>query len=71
MKIFANFVFNLLKPITNPITKFSVSLVRSTSNHDVVNIRRILHDDGRGVGEPLDETVCVDNKCDGLMVYLH
>uniref|UniRef100_A0ACD5U233 Uncharacterized protein n=1 Tax=Avena sativa TaxID=4498 RepID=A0ACD5U233_AVESA len=28
--------------------------------------RRILHDDGRGVGEPLDEVVCVDNKCDGL-----
>ncbi|KAM0909303.1 hypothetical protein ACQ4PT_014880 [Festuca glaucescens] len=28
--------------------------------------RRILHDDGRGVGEPLDEVVCVDNQCDGL-----
>jgi hypothetical protein len=38
---------------------------------NIVNLRRILHDDGRGVGEPLDEVVCVDNKCDGLTVYIH
>ena len=38
---------------------------------NIVNFRRILHDDGRGVGEPLDEVVCVDNKCDGLTVYIH
>ncbi|KAK7262969.1 hypothetical protein RJT34_30552 [Clitoria ternatea] len=32
--------------------------------------RRILHDDGRGVGEPLDEVVCVNNNktCEGLTV---
>ncbi|EPS72042.1 alpha-mannosidase, partial [Genlisea aurea] len=30
--------------------------------------RRLLHDDGRGVGEALNETVCFDNKCFGLTV---
>ncbi|KAG8095503.1 hypothetical protein GUJ93_ZPchr0012g18800 [Zizania palustris] len=29
--------------------------------------RSILHDDGKGVGEPLDEVVCVDQQCNGLM----
>ncbi|KAF0929308.1 hypothetical protein E2562_019891 [Oryza meyeriana var. granulata] len=29
--------------------------------------RRILKDDSRGVGEPLDEVVCVDQQCDGLV----
>ncbi|WVZ58027.1 hypothetical protein U9M48_008341 [Paspalum notatum var. saurae] len=28
--------------------------------------RRILKDDSRGVGEPLDEVVCVDQDCQGL-----
>ncbi|XP_038973707.1 alpha-mannosidase-like isoform X1 [Phoenix dactylifera] len=28
--------------------------------------RRMLSDDSRGVGEPLDEQVCVDNACEGL-----
>lgn len=28
--------------------------------------RRIVADDGRGVGEPLDEIVCVENDCEGL-----
>jgi len=28
--------------------------------------RRLLKDDGRGVGEPLDEVVCVDQDCKGL-----
>ncbi|ONM00753.1 putative alpha-mannosidase [Zea mays] len=28
--------------------------------------RRLLKDDGRGVGEPLDEVVCVDQDCQGL-----
>ncbi|KZV23774.1 hypothetical protein F511_27700 [Dorcoceras hygrometricum] len=30
--------------------------------------RRILNDDSRGVGEPLDETVCANNTCEGLTV---
>ncbi|XP_006661627.2 alpha-mannosidase-like [Oryza brachyantha] len=29
--------------------------------------RRILNDDSRGVGEPLDEVVCVDSECNGLV----
>lgn len=33
-------------------------------------IRRMLKDDSRGVGEPLDETVCINNNstCQGLTV---
>ncbi|XWS51498.1 hypothetical protein CRYUN_Cryun12cG0181500 [Craigia yunnanensis] len=30
--------------------------------------RRLLHDDGRGVAEALNETVCVLNKCSGLTI---
>ncbi|XVF54777.1 hypothetical protein PTKIN_Ptkin05aG0209000 [Pterospermum kingtungense] len=30
--------------------------------------RRLLHDDARGVGEALNETVCVQKKCSGLTV---
>lgn len=30
--------------------------------------RRLLHDDARGVGETLNETVCVANNCEGLTV---
>ncbi|MQL93981.1 hypothetical protein Taro_026636 [Colocasia esculenta] len=30
--------------------------------------RRLLHDDGRGVAEALNETVCVDDNCAGLTV---
>ncbi|XP_022736308.1 probable alpha-mannosidase At5g13980 isoform X1 [Durio zibethinus] len=30
--------------------------------------RRLLHDDGRGVAEALNETVCILNKCSGLTV---
>ncbi|KAF9622793.1 hypothetical protein IFM89_034028 [Coptis chinensis] len=30
--------------------------------------RRILFDDSKGVGEPLDESVCVENTCEGLTV---
>lgn len=35
----------------------------------VINSRRLLVDDGRGVGEALDETVCISNNtCQGLTV---
>ncbi|KAF8694238.1 hypothetical protein HU200_038373 [Digitaria exilis] len=30
--------------------------------------RRLLHDDGRGVAEALNETVCLDNQCEGLTI---
>ncbi|PSS00466.1 Alpha-mannosidase, light subunit like [Actinidia chinensis var. chinensis] len=30
--------------------------------------RRMIFDDGRGVGEALDETVCAGDKCEGLTV---
>ncbi|CAN6472467.1 unnamed protein product [Victoria cruziana] len=29
--------------------------------------RRLLHDDSRGVGEPLNETVCIREACEGLV----
>lgn len=31
--------------------------------------RRMLYDDSRGVGEALDESVCVGNTCEGLTVH--
>jgi len=30
--------------------------------------KRLLHDDGRGVAEALNETVCLGNQCEGLIV---
>ncbi|CAN6472468.1 unnamed protein product [Victoria cruziana] len=30
--------------------------------------RRLLHDDSRGVGEPLNETVCIREACEGLVI---
>lgn len=32
--------------------------------------RRLLHDDSRGVGEVLNETVCALSKCEGLTVSI-
>lgn len=33
--------------------------------------RRLLVDDGRGVGEALNETVCTSDGCAGLVVSSH
>jgi len=33
--------------------------------------RRLLHDDARGVGEVLNETVCVLDRCEGLTVSIY
>lgn len=30
--------------------------------------RRLLRDDGKGVAEALNETVCIDNQCEGLII---
>ncbi|KAL8469610.1 hypothetical protein ACS0TY_032457 [Phlomoides rotata] len=30
--------------------------------------RRLLRDDGKGVAEALNETVCIDNQCKGLII---
>jgi hypothetical protein len=34
------------------------------------NFRRLLKHDGRGVEEPLDEVVCMDQDCQGLTVSI-
>lgn len=39
-------------------------------NMDEPLCRRLLHDDGRGVGEALNETVCVGDNCAGLTVSI-
>lgn len=32
--------------------------------------RRLFHDDSRGVGEVLNETACILDKCEGLTVSI-
>nr|KYP55020.1 Lysosomal alpha-mannosidase [Cajanus cajan] len=58
-------------------SEFSVLVDRATGGASIKDgevelmlHRRILHDDGRGVGEPLDEQVCINNNktCEGLTV---
>ncbi|KAF7840227.1 putative alpha-mannosidase [Senna tora] len=55
--------------------EFSVLVDRSVGGSSLVDgqvelmlHRRLLQDDGRGVGEALNETVCVNDKCTGLSV---
>ncbi|XP_038696356.1 alpha-mannosidase At3g26720-like isoform X2 [Tripterygium wilfordii] len=54
-------------------TELSVLVDRSVGGSSLVDgqielmlHRRLLHDDKRGVGEVLNETVCFDNGCEGL-----
>ncbi|CAI8613491.1 unnamed protein product [Vicia faba] len=56
-------------------TEFSVLVDRSVGGSSLVDgqvelmlHRRLLHDDARGVGEILNETVCIADKCEGLTI---
>ncbi|KAL8474413.1 hypothetical protein ACS0TY_031036 [Phlomoides rotata] len=56
-------------------TELSVLVDRSVGGSSVVDgeveimpHRRLIHDDGRGVAEALNETVCVHSTCSGLTV---
>ncbi|KAJ4729554.1 Alpha-mannosidase [Melia azedarach] len=56
-------------------TELSVLVDRSVGGSSLVDgqielmlHRRLLHDDSRGVGEVLNETVCVQNACEGLTI---
>ncbi|GER45572.1 alpha-mannosidase [Striga asiatica] len=56
-------------------TEFSILVDRSVGGSSITDgeieimlHRRLLHDDGRGVAEALNETVCVLDKCTGLTV---
>ncbi|KAK7282128.1 hypothetical protein RIF29_10693 [Crotalaria pallida] len=55
--------------------EFSVLVDRSVGGSSIVDgqlelmvHRRLLEDDSRGVGEALNETVCINDKCTGLTV---
>ncbi|XP_068305343.1 probable alpha-mannosidase At5g13980 [Pyrus communis] len=56
-------------------TEFSVLVDRSVGGSSIVDgqlelmvHRRLLHDDDRGVGEALNETVCIQHGCKGLTI---
>ncbi|KAJ4714169.1 Alpha-mannosidase [Melia azedarach] len=60
---------------TDKKSEFSVLVDRATGGAsiedgqlEIMLHRRMLADDGRGVGEALDETVCAGDKCEGLTV---
>ncbi|XP_010929675.1 alpha-mannosidase At3g26720 [Elaeis guineensis] len=56
-------------------TELSVLVDRSVGGTSILDgqielmlHRRLLHDDGRGVAEALNETICINDKCEGLTV---
>lgn len=60
---------------TDNKSEFSVLVDRATGGASIEDgevelmlHRRILRDDGRGVGEALNESVCVRSKCEGLTI---
>lgn len=64
---------NLGMYIKDDSEEFSILVDRSVGGSSLVDgqlelmlHRRLLYDDGRGVAEALNETVCVHNKCSGL-----
>nr|GMC73704.1 probable alpha-mannosidase At5g13980 [Ipomoea batatas] len=66
---------NLGTYIKDSNTELSILVDRSVGGSSLVDgqlelmlHRRLLHDDGRGVDEALNETVCVTDKCAGLTV---
>ncbi|KAH7427757.1 hypothetical protein KP509_10G058600 [Ceratopteris richardii] len=66
---------NLGMYLNDDKTEFSVLVDRSVGGSSLANgqlelmlHRRLIHDDGRGVGEPLNETVCIESVCEGLIV---
>ncbi|KAH7518968.1 hypothetical protein FEM48_Zijuj09G0227800 [Ziziphus jujuba var. spinosa] len=66
---------NLAIYIQDSSTELSVLVDRSVAGTSLVDgqielmlHRRLLHDDSRGVGEVLNETVCVLEKCEGLTI---
>lgn len=66
---------NLGMYITDNKSELSVLVDRATGGASIKDgeielmlHRRLIHDDARGVDEALDETVCVETKCEGLTV---
>lgn len=66
---------NLGMYITDNKSELSVLVDRATGGASIKDgeielmlHRRLLYDDARGVGEALDETVCVGSMCEGLTV---
>ncbi|XP_055962394.1 alpha-mannosidase isoform X2 [Mercurialis annua] len=66
---------NLGMYVTDEKSELSVLVDRATGGSslqdgqvEVMLHRRTLFDDGRGVGEALDESVCIGDKCEGLTV---
>ncbi|CAL0332951.1 unnamed protein product [Lupinus luteus] len=66
---------NLGLYVQDSSTELSVLVDRSVGGSSLVDgqielmlHRRLIHDDARGVGEALNETVCIVDKCEGLTI---